>query len=794
MRKITHFLFIFFLGLLFLFSSCSKGKEKAACPIHFSRKADTKVRLFTIGHKFSMDEAQSFDSFKKAYVSEVEKIKGCLSKKVPNLLVFPEDTSLVAAFIGDKGKDARESGDSTSAMLKLSAAYSDEINFYRSIYPDAPFQRLLLLSLTDNAWRSLVETFGYIAKRYGVYVVATVNVSGDVKKTDSPDIVKLFGRESYGYVFTAALEKVYNMAVVFDPHGKIIAVRPKIYLVPDEYETLQMTPGEISKIQPVSLPFATVGIVISKDAWMPDVLERLDIEGVNLLLQPEAFQGWGYDPYGGWYPTVVKLSSWNDVQKFPSILYSGVPMLNGNFFDIVFDGQTHIVKKSSHSDTLNSFVGQEKDYGFYYVSPWAFPDPGVTDPELSLDERRAILNKYAEELAPGSGSSYENRYKEGILIADLTFKLPSPSEALVDSSIPSGEKIDVVDYERFPALATSPDGRVFIAFSGRESEGERVYLTVVKNGKVEDVLPVSGYGGRRPGIVFTAGRLFIVWEEKRGSSYSTVVSFSVDGKKFRKVDVGSPAGEDAHQWIPSIDGRGNRVAVAWVGYGTGEERIYLSVSEDGGNDFSMWLRVDEEGPSSDHMDSSFSPSVAVGDDGYMVSWIDFRNFSWDIYADFVTEIAGKNFRVDDAGDKIERLHSDPVVRYGGGRRFYFAWADVRGRGKYPMPAIRFTSYENGVIKTSEVVDDGPAWFPDIDFSPSGRRVAVVWQGYFEGERVIYMKVRENDGFGERIRISRMTQASRPAVKFMGEDKLIVAWEQIENGKTDIRYRIVDISQ
>ena len=100
----------------------------------------------------------------------------------------------------------------------------------------------------------------------------------------------------------------------------------------------------------------------------------------------------------------------------------------GNFFDIAFDGQSTITMKSGDvPDPSCNFVGND---GFAHtvtgkvmmgrflaMAPWVVEDPGVRDPALSLEERRAALELVARQLLPGG--SRENQYREAVIWADV---------------------------------------------------------------------------------------------------------------------------------------------------------------------------------------------------------------------------------------------------------------------------------------------------------------------------------------------------------------------------------------
>lgn len=98
-------------------------------------------------------------------------------------------------------------------------------------------------------------------------------------------------------------------------------------------------------------------------------------------------------------------------------------MIVGNLFDIVFDGQSSITAREPPAGLpARGYVGDAPQEKFLALAEWAAPDPGATEPELSLEQRRARLIEIGDKLAPGSGDPLENMYHEEIVRADLHVK------------------------------------------------------------------------------------------------------------------------------------------------------------------------------------------------------------------------------------------------------------------------------------------------------------------------------------------------------------------------------------
>ena len=101
--------------------------------------------------------------------------------------------------------------------------------------------------------------------------------------------------------------RAVNMALLFDPDGKLVSKQVKAYLTPVELPgQLDLVPGDPRGLTAVDTPVGTLGFVTSKDAWMPDVTGRLDDAGVEMLVQPEFFVGDTSRTTGPWAPDTLE--------------------------------------------------------------------------------------------------------------------------------------------------------------------------------------------------------------------------------------------------------------------------------------------------------------------------------------------------------------------------------------------------------------------------------------------------------------------------------------------------------
>jgi hypothetical protein len=135
---------------------------------------------------------------------------------------------------------------------------------------------------------------------------------------------------------------------------------------------LDLVPGSISganALTAVQTPVGNLGFVTSKDAWMPDVVDRLEESGVDLLLQPEFFVGDLATTTGMWSADTLKASGYSDVQRHPGFSAMVLPSAVGSVFDFSADQQSHIAERLAKPAAGRWLIGQPPGPGLTAVTP-----------------------------------------------------------------------------------------------------------------------------------------------------------------------------------------------------------------------------------------------------------------------------------------------------------------------------------------------------------------------------------------------------------------------------------------
>ncbi|MGI9183815.1 MAG: hypothetical protein ACR2GZ_02450 [Solirubrobacteraceae bacterium] len=442
------------------------------------------VRVFAIQYKQDLANVVSYTAFRTKIECLIRQdVLPRLARGRPNLVVFPEDTGLMTLATGSRGAEARrrfggpgapgcESQgapcSTVAALGAITAAYGPQVAAYKARFPSLGPLAAAFVAATDTLVRSFMETFSDLARRYGIYIVASNDQAPFTTSSDPVDVA-LFrdpDQPPPASVYVATSPDVHNEAFLWGPEDvratgpaplrNVVASNLKVPLTPIELE-LGLTPGPssgpaaIANLRPYALPgtAARLGLATSLPAFIygsppPGTdpcsdtslyyMRCLDRLGANVVLQDEANPGrWtgpDADPREQWQPLSWMGSAYRAVSD-PTVhfAYDVNPMMTGNLADLPFDGQTAITQRGlsgpgCHYIGNTGFLsGEDRPDLAAYAGPQ--PDFLALAPWVSPDGSRTQLRRAGAQLAPGSGSPLENDYAETAAVADL----PIPADA-----------------------------------------------------------------------------------------------------------------------------------------------------------------------------------------------------------------------------------------------------------------------------------------------------------------------------------------------------------------------------
>lgn len=746
------------------------------------------VRVFAVGNRQSMSDVVTYQDYRnkmfalmdagypgrsslvQAGVDDVASHIKPADPNAPDLVLvnFPEDVGLEAAFIGSRGAAARAATFSSQAYLSLYNTYAQQRFFYLGTLGVTGLLPQIVLAVTDTVYRAFYETFRDLAMTYGVYVTATANLPPAVIVTQAEDPTtysRLIDPDEVGirdYVYKAISPVSYNSTFLFEPDGDIFVQLPdgtvtaspsgtggvlmgsanKVYLTPIELDLLQLGDAPIDDLDVLDTPVGRIGVVISKDAWMVDLNDRLAARHAHLLIQPEAFSSWGFQP-SPWDPDIFKQGGYNNLQKYPNRLYNVAPCMTGNLFEITFDGQTTIIGRGHKGgagplDGTNAWVGQNPDTGFLEMAPWIVDDPGIGNPSLTLADRRSALVTEGVKLLPGSQvlcpdplayGPCRNGYREAVVWRDL--EIPDGIDVVTtpDTTTPVptgfGTSVQVNDdddstpsSQLFPRVAVQGD-RLFVVWQDTRHGNDNIYASVSMDGgatwgadvRVSDNAPgqfveifpdIATFSDIRRGGLTT---VFVVWQQlgPGGNDNDAKIMLARFDENLAKLgpDVRVDDLDGVGKWRPVVATTHptGKPVVVWVDereegpQGATLEHLRSARSR-GGRDRDGRPRisfrrtrevVQKKEPIDPHataLENEWWPALAVNGREVYLAWVDFRDYNWDIYMARSPNGGRKfkrgNVRVDDS-EEFERLNSHPSVAVDESGRISIVWADQRLR-------------------------------------------------------------------------------------------------------------------
>jgi hypothetical protein len=760
-----------------------------------------------------------------------------------NLVVWPEDIGLWSAFTGRRAAAARKSGSAVGAIGALFTAYAPQNSYYAQKFPAVaqrvPQVRLLALSLTDTFARTAVETFSEMAAKYHVWLEAGVDMAQSwhvvcvtdehppQEPCDEQNAAKVQAlgdpdEPSRGYVYEATSPNPSNMALVFGPNGKLVSKQVKTYLVPTELGRpegqvggLDLVPGSITGgLSPVHTPVGTLGFVTSKDAWMPDVVDRLEAEHVDLLIQPEFFAGDLVTTSGMWAPDTLKASGFSDVQRHPGFAAMALPSAVGNVFDFSSDAQSHIVERLNKPASGQWLVGQPIAPGLTAL-PWVVPDP-IRKNE-SIAERRKLLGEAGTKLVPGSGvkcaspskpGPCENGQVEGVLWKDVRVGWPDYGR------VPGHKKTRFLaarplSRQAFPErnAAVAMRGRyVVVAFEAQRPEGDRVMVAASNDGGrhwglAKDAAPDRGGDQRWPAITVTShGSLTLAWTEgagpvsrvvfAQGRIAGNVAAFAAA----RPIDPDSPA--DATQWKPALALGEGVVHAAFIDARARSADAnlpqasvyYTRIGPNGSTSPPVRLSGGRPAPLSAELDNAWSPSIVARGRTVFAAWLDFRAYDWDVISRISSD-GGKVFAaaVDSNREPadVENLSDSPrplLTKRGP----IVVWTDFHKRDSVTAVHPLYDTYVAAPGKPPVQADPYGArqvnsfWPSACD---SGRDAVIAFQDMATGVASVKItRVRAGTRRGHAFRLSDSPRgaAYRPALA-CSRGHFVAAWEDTRGG-------------
>lgn len=772
-----------------------------------------------------------------------------------DLVALPDGMGFLSGLTGSRGGSARRANDLSGALASLLVTYAPQVSDVQNRFPELgarplPAARALMLAMTDTFGRVGFESAAALADRLDAYVavgavmperwriVCTSRAAmpplpgGRGCDAEAPSRVSALRTTDEGdrpYAYEALSARPNAVTLVFDPTGRLVAQMPKAYLAPAELSGgLDLAPGPVSAQAAVPTPVGRLGFALTKDAFMPDVVAKLDAEGAEILVQPSFMAGETVSPSGMWAPDALKSAGYADMLRHPAIEAVVVPSLVGNVFDLSADAQGHVAlqPRATRGGPVGNLIGQTVVPGLAAVAPWIAQDP--LSPEEPLPERRRRLGEAGRRLQPngpgcpepGKPAPCRTGHAESVVFADVQVGVPPRLRRTARH-----KQVKPFTANRPLSPSSTPQRNVSLSASGSTvfaafEQGDRIRVARSDSDGASFNTRVGlnrGRGRQRwPSISAGPGaEVWVAWQQLDGSAWRAFAARSVDrGRTFgRAVPLAADGPDGRHQWRPVVAATGAGSAVAaWIDErgafadepGLPQAQVRSSRLRASGVEsltVTPSLRLDPPSAASGlatTLDHAWAPSLAARSGRVVLTWTDFRQYDWDVLTR-VSDDGGASWggvgQVNDTPVDREALDDTARAAIPASGPAIVAWSDWR---RDPATSSRAHTMHDvfaaplGVGRTLRADGDGrtprPSFSPAIAPLGVGSGVAVAWQSHGRGHPDVHAAVIRS---GRRGRVRRVDDTRlegsaqhRPAVA-VTDRRIVVAWEDDRDGPAQI---------
>jgi hypothetical protein len=189
-------------------SQCDSAEPQSELPPITSYDARPGTpRIFAIQFKQSIEAVTSYTSFRTRIECLIRQdVVPRLAQGRPNVVVFNEDIGLATIAIGTRGAAARAifgapGGLSCEpegipcatlgALAAVTASYVPQLAYYRLRFGDVGTLSGGFVAATDTIVRGFVQTFSELARRYGIYIIASGDLPDFTQSSDPATVALL---------------------------------------------------------------------------------------------------------------------------------------------------------------------------------------------------------------------------------------------------------------------------------------------------------------------------------------------------------------------------------------------------------------------------------------------------------------------------------------------------------------------------------------------------------------------------------------------------------------------------
>jgi predicted amidohydrolase len=285
------------------------------------------VHLIAVQSELRLEHYREREAFEARVLELCARAVEALPEGEPRIVAFPEAFALPLVFWLETPEEVVQAGSALEAGLRLLRLRWRELLGRASPSPSALFHLRAL-----ELWPLWEGAFAQAARQSGAYVVAGSGFSPLVDWEPA----RGYHRKSRG---------VYNLSLVFNPQGRVLARVPKINLTQDERQGFLR--GGDWGTQVIHTRLGRIANLICLDAFHEQLIERCDAAGAWLVVQPSAnaarWEGpWSADPAQIEGQVWLREGLARKLEGRENLRYGINPMLNGKLYNLCFEGRSGI--------------------------------------------------------------------------------------------------------------------------------------------------------------------------------------------------------------------------------------------------------------------------------------------------------------------------------------------------------------------------------------------------------------------------------------------------------------------
>lgn len=301
-----------------------------------------RVHLIAVQTELQTLPYTSPQAFKRYVLELHQAATQGLPEGEPRIIAFPETFALPLIFWLETPPAAHEAKTSLLAALQMLRADWRAALRHRLLSP-VVFYHLR----ASKVWYLYEQAFREAAQATRAYVVAGSIFSPHM---DWEPAQRLHPQG----------KAVYNLSLVISPQGTVLGRVPKVHLTAAERMAF-LSRGQMGR-QIIQTRLGKIANLVCLDAFHDDLVEQADAAGAWLVVQPSANAAHWEGPWSA-DAKQVEGEVWlgqglaKKLQNRENLRYGLNPMLNGQFYNLYFEGKSGIYQAGGPLALADSAVG-----------------------------------------------------------------------------------------------------------------------------------------------------------------------------------------------------------------------------------------------------------------------------------------------------------------------------------------------------------------------------------------------------------------------------------------------------